>query len=278
MDRRRPRQWSPNWTARSSPRTRRRFRPLPRAGRHREESYCHPRSGRVGTERRQADPAQVGSTGLGLTGAPSGRYPATSPNRSCARSSRPQRSRSCRTTLLISPARRAANRGRAHRRRRARSPTARPPQAAKALAGGFGYLLGDEGSAFDIGLAAISAACRAEDRRGESNSLRQMVLVHFGIARIRESRVSSTRRGSRASASPSSHPRWPRRPGREMNRRYASWQGQVTSWPRRRSAWSANCSNPAMPSASISRAASSQRRCTTGRSLPCGAARGLAGR
>ena len=40
----------------------------------------------------------------------------------------------------------------------------------EALAGGFGYLLGDEGSAFDIGLRAIAAACRAEDRRGEPTS------------------------------------------------------------------------------------------------------------
>lgn len=55
----------------------------------------------------------------------------------------------------------------------------------EALAGGFGYLLGDEGSAFAIGLAAIAAACRAEDRRGEPTSLRVAVLAHFGIAAMR---------------------------------------------------------------------------------------------
>jgi glucosamine kinase len=55
----------------------------------------------------------------------------------------------------------------------------------EALAGGFGYLLGDEGSAFDIGLRAIAAACRAEDRRGEATSLVTAVLEHFDIATIR---------------------------------------------------------------------------------------------
>ena len=54
-----------------------------------------------------------------------------------------------------------------------------------ALAGGFGYLLGDEGSAFDIGRRAISAACRAEDRRGEPTSLRTAVLEHFDIPTMR---------------------------------------------------------------------------------------------
>jgi N-acetylglucosamine kinase-like BadF-type ATPase len=55
----------------------------------------------------------------------------------------------------------------------------------EALAGGFGYLLGDEGSAFDIGLRAIAAACRAEDRRGEATSLLSAVLEHFDIATMR---------------------------------------------------------------------------------------------
>ncbi|MGH2614849.1 MAG: N-acetylglucosamine kinase [Thermomicrobiales bacterium] len=55
----------------------------------------------------------------------------------------------------------------------------------EALAGGFGYLLGDEGSAFDIGLRAIAAACRAEDHRGESTRLRAVVLEHFGIETMR---------------------------------------------------------------------------------------------
>jgi N-acetylglucosamine kinase-like BadF-type ATPase len=55
----------------------------------------------------------------------------------------------------------------------------------EALAGGFGYLLGDEGSAFDIGLRAIAAACRAEDRRGEATRLTTAVLEYFAIAKMR---------------------------------------------------------------------------------------------
>jgi glucosamine kinase len=54
-----------------------------------------------------------------------------------------------------------------------------------ALAGGFGYLLGDEGSAFDIGSRAIAAACRAEDRRGEPTSLLDVVREHFSISAMR---------------------------------------------------------------------------------------------
>lgn len=54
-----------------------------------------------------------------------------------------------------------------------------------ALAGGFGYLLGDEGSAFNIGLRAISAACRAEDRRGEPTALHEVVCQHFAIPSMR---------------------------------------------------------------------------------------------
>lgn len=55
----------------------------------------------------------------------------------------------------------------------------------EALAGGFGYLLGDEGSAFDIGRQAIAAACRAEDRRGDPTDLRAIVLEHFGLETMR---------------------------------------------------------------------------------------------
>ena len=55
----------------------------------------------------------------------------------------------------------------------------------EALAGGFGYLLGDEGSAFDIGRQAIAAACRAEDRRGDPTTLRDVVLDHFGLETMR---------------------------------------------------------------------------------------------
>ena len=56
----------------------------------------------------------------------------------------------------------------------------------EALAGGFGYLLGDEGSAFDIGRRAIAAACRAEDRRDGPTILARAVREHFGVGATRE--------------------------------------------------------------------------------------------
>jgi N-acetylglucosamine kinase-like BadF-type ATPase len=38
-----------------------------------------------------------------------------------------------------------------------------------ARAGGWGYLLGDEGSAFRVGLLGLRAACRAADGVGDSD-------------------------------------------------------------------------------------------------------------
>jgi N-acetylglucosamine kinase-like BadF-type ATPase len=57
---------------------------------------------------------------------------------------------------------------------------------ATAVAGGYGYLLGDEGSAFDIGLRAISAATRAADLRAEPTALQAVVKEHFEIERERD--------------------------------------------------------------------------------------------
>lgn len=56
----------------------------------------------------------------------------------------------------------------------------------EAIAGGFGYLLGDEGSAFHIGLRAISAVCRASDLRDGATALERIVREHFGIVTMRE--------------------------------------------------------------------------------------------
>ena len=56
----------------------------------------------------------------------------------------------------------------------------------EAIAGGYGYLLGDEGSAFDIGRRAIAAAARAADLREEPTALEGIVREHFGIGRMRE--------------------------------------------------------------------------------------------
>jgi N-acetylglucosamine kinase-like BadF-type ATPase len=56
----------------------------------------------------------------------------------------------------------------------------------EAIAGGYGFLLGDEGSAFNVGLRAIAAAARADDRRGEPTVLQAIVEAHFEIPAIRQ--------------------------------------------------------------------------------------------
>jgi glucosamine kinase len=56
----------------------------------------------------------------------------------------------------------------------------------EAVAGGYGFLLGDEGSAFDIGLRAIAAAARGADRRAEPTALQAVVEAHFGVERVHQ--------------------------------------------------------------------------------------------
>lgn len=56
----------------------------------------------------------------------------------------------------------------------------------EAIAGGLGYLMGDEGSGWYIGLLAIQEAARAADLRGPASDLLPMVLAHYGIGTIRE--------------------------------------------------------------------------------------------
>jgi N-acetylglucosamine kinase-like BadF-type ATPase len=51
-----------------------------------------------------------------------------------------------------------------------------------ARAGGWGYLLGDEGAGFWIGRAALSAVVRQFDGRGPATLLTHMVLQHMGLA------------------------------------------------------------------------------------------------
>lgn len=48
-----------------------------------------------------------------------------------------------------------------------------------ARAGGWGYLLGDEGSAFRVGLQGLRAACRAADRIGEPTRLLSALLAQL---------------------------------------------------------------------------------------------------
>lgn len=55
----------------------------------------------------------------------------------------------------------------------------------EAIAGGYGFLLGDEGSAFAIGLRAIAAACRGDDLRDRQTVLTEVVAEHFAVERVR---------------------------------------------------------------------------------------------
>jgi glucosamine kinase len=49
-------------------------------------------------------------------------------------------------------------------------------------AGGWGYLMGDEGSGYDLGVRALRAATNAADRSGPATSLEQAIPAHFGAA------------------------------------------------------------------------------------------------
>ena len=51
-----------------------------------------------------------------------------------------------------------------------------------ARSGGWGYVLGDEGSGYWIGRAALRAVLRAADYRGPRTVLTQMLLDHFQVA------------------------------------------------------------------------------------------------
>ncbi len=55
-----------------------------------------------------------------------------------------------------------------------------------ARAGGWGYLMGDEGSAFRVGLLALRAACRAADGIGEPTALLPALLKELGSSDPRE--------------------------------------------------------------------------------------------
>ena len=56
----------------------------------------------------------------------------------------------------------------------------------EAIAGGLGYLMGDDGSGWYLGLNAIQAASRAFDQRGPSTALLPFVLDHYGLTQIRD--------------------------------------------------------------------------------------------
>jgi N-acetylglucosamine kinase-like BadF-type ATPase len=52
-----------------------------------------------------------------------------------------------------------------------------------ARAGGWGYVLGDEGSGYWIGRQALRAVVRETDRRGAPTTLTPRALAHFGVQR-----------------------------------------------------------------------------------------------
>ncbi|MCR4401259.1 MAG: ATPase [Firmicutes bacterium] len=52
----------------------------------------------------------------------------------------------------------------------------------RARSGGWGYLLGDEGSAYDIGRQALASVVRASDGRGDPTALFEAVLQHLKVA------------------------------------------------------------------------------------------------
>lgn len=53
-------------------------------------------------------------------------------------------------------------------------------------AGGFGYLVGDEGSGFMLGAAAVRLALKAAEGRAPADALTEAVLVRIGASRPRE--------------------------------------------------------------------------------------------
>jgi N-acetylmuramic acid 6-phosphate etherase len=64
-----------------------------------------------------------------------------------------------------------------------------------ARAGGWGYLLGDEGSGYALVLAALQAVARAADARGPTTSLTERILNRMGLARPQQL-VPAVYRGS----------------------------------------------------------------------------------
>src|SRR4029079_10955142 len=55
-----------------------------------------------------------------------------------------------------------------------------------ARAGGWGYMLGDEGSGYWIGRAALRAVLRESDRRGPATQLTPLLLNYYGVARAQD--------------------------------------------------------------------------------------------
>jgi N-acetylglucosamine kinase-like BadF-type ATPase len=56
------------------------------------------------------------------------------------------------------------------------------PDGYAARSGGWGYVLGDEGSGYWIGRAALRAVLREADQRGPATLLTPLLLKHFGVS------------------------------------------------------------------------------------------------
>lgn len=69
-----------------------------------------------------------------------------------------------------------------------------------ARAGGWGYVLGDEGSGYWIGRQALRAVVRHADGRGRPTALTPHVLAHFGVERAQELVYAIYHRNLRPSA------------------------------------------------------------------------------
>jgi len=60
------------------------------------------------------------------------------------------------------------------------------PAGREVLVGGWGYLLGDEGSAFAVGRAALRAMLAAVDGLGPATRLGAVIAAHLGVSQPRE--------------------------------------------------------------------------------------------
>src|SRR5439155_36581 len=60
----------------------------------------------------------------------------------------------------------------------------RNPAGEAARAGGWGHMIGDEGSGYWIGREALAAIMRAGDGRGPSTALAPEILAHFNVADV----------------------------------------------------------------------------------------------
>jgi len=60
------------------------------------------------------------------------------------------------------------------------------PDGREAVVGGLGYMLGDEGSAYDIGRRAVAAAARSSDGRDRPTALEELIRETFKLNEVRD--------------------------------------------------------------------------------------------